>query len=122
MNFVLKTKLERDQQTAKKRISDLTEFRSTVKAAVDKYIEKKYAPLEKALKEYESWNGIKDAYGYDLISKQRYDKLLMLHLDKNEDFTANYLNEVLGFIDKQINDTKQWLTDITSQLELIGNY
>ena len=80
MNFVLKTKLERDQQTAKKRISDLTEFRSTVKAAVDKYIEKKYAPLEKALKEYESWNGIKDAYGYDLISKQRYDKLLMLHL------------------------------------------
>lgn len=122
MNYVLKTKLERDQQTAKKRISDLTEFRSTVKAAVDKYIEKKYAPLEKALKEYESWNGIKDAYGYDLISKQRYDKLLMLHLDKNEDFTANYLNEVLGFIDKQINDTKQWLTDITSQLELIGNY
>lgn len=122
MNYVLKTKLERDQQTAKKRISDLTEFRSTVKAAVDKYIEKKYAPLEKALKEYESWNGIKDAYGYNLISKQRYDKLLMLHLDKNEDFTANYLNEVLGFIDKQINDTKQWLTDITSQLELIGNY
>lgn len=122
MNFVLKTKLERDQQTAKKRISDLTEFRNTVKIAVDKYIEKKYAPLEKALKEYDSWNGIKDAYGYDLISKQKYDKLLVLHFDKEDDFTANYLNEVLGFIDKQINDTKQWLSDITSQLELIGNY
>lgn len=122
MNYVLKNKLEHDQQTAKKRIADLTEFRATVKTAVDKYIEKKYAPLEKALKEYDSWNAIKDAYGWDMISKQRYEKLLVLHLEKEEDFTAQYLNEVLGFIDKQINDTKQWLSDITSQLEHFENY
>lgn len=122
MNYVLKTKLELDKQTAKKRIYDLTEFKNTVKAAVDKYIEKKYAPLVKALKEYDSWNGIKDAYGYDMISKQRYEKLHILYLERNDDFTAQYLNDVLAYIDKQINDTKQWLKDIESQLELMANY
>ncbi len=122
MNYVLKNKLEHDQQTAKKRIADLTEFRNTVKNAVDKYIEKKYAPLEKALKEYDSWNAIKNAYGWDMISKQRYEKLLVLHLEKEEDFTAQYLNDVLAYIDKQISDSKQWLKDIESQLELMDNY
>ena len=122
MNYVLKTQLERDQQTAKKRLADLSEFKTTVKTAVDKYIEKKYAPLQKALKEYNSWDGVKDAYGWDMISKQKYEKLLILHLEKEEDFTAQYLTDVLAFIDKQITDTKRWLSDITSQLELIENY
>ena len=122
MNYVLKTQLERDQHTAKKRLADLSEFKTTVKTAVDKYIEKKYAPLQKALKEYNSWDGVKDAYGWDMISKQKYEKLLILHLEKEEDFTAQYLTDVLAFIDKQITDTKRWLSDITSQLELIENY
>ena len=122
MNYVLKTKLERDQHTAKKRLADLSEFKTTVKTAVDKYIEKKYAPLQKALKEYNSWEGVKDAYGWDMISKQKYEKLLILHLEKEEDFTTQYLTDVLAFIDKQITDTKRWLSDITSQLELIENY
>lgn len=122
MNYVLKSKLELDQQTAKKRIADLTEFKTTVKAAVDKYIEKKYAPLEKALIEYESWKGIKDAYGWDMISKAKYDKLQLLYLERNDDLTAQYLNDVLEYIEKQIQDTKQWLNDITSHLELMANY
>lgn len=122
MNYVLKTQLERDQHTAKKRLADLSEFKTTVKTAVDKYIEKKYAPLQKALKEYNSWEGVKDAYGWDMISKQKYEKLLILHLEKEEDFTTQYLTDVLAFIDKQITDTKRWLSDITSQLELIENY
>ena len=122
MNYVLKTQLERDQHTAKKRLADLSEFKTTVKTAVDKYIEKKYAPLQKALKEYNSWEGVKDAYGWDMISKQKYEKLLILHLEKEEDFTTQYLTDVLTFIDKQITDTKRWLSDITSQLELIENY
>ena len=122
MNYVLKTQLERDQHTAKKRLADLSEFKTTVKTAVDKYIEKKYAPLQKALKEYNSWEGVKDAYGWDMISKQKYEKLLILHLEKDEDFTTQYLTDVLAFIDKQITDTKRWLSDITSQLELIENY
>ena len=122
MNYVLKTQLERDQHTAKQRLADLSEFKTTVKTAVDKYIEKKYAPLQKALKEYNSWEGVKDAYGWDMISKQKYEKLLILHLEKEEDFTTQYLTDVLAFIDKQITDTKRWLSDITSQLELIENY
>ena len=122
MNYVLKTQLERDQHTAKKRLADLSEFKTTVKTAVDKYIEKKYAPLQKALKEYNSWEGVKDAYGWDMISKQKYEKLLILHLEKEEDFTTQYLTDVLAFIDKQITDTKRWLSDITNQLELIENY
>ena len=122
MNYVLKTQLERDQHTAKKRLADLSEFKTTVKTAVDKYIEKKYAPLQKALKEYNSWEGVKDAYGWDMISKQKYEKLLILHLEKEEDFTTQYLTDVLAFIDKQITDTKRWLSDITNQLELIDNY
>ena len=122
MNYVLKPQLERDQHTAKKRLADLSEFKTTVKTAVDKYIEKKYAPLQKALKEYNSWEGVKDAYGWDMISKQKYEKLLILHLEKEEDFTTQYLTDVLAFIDKQITDTKRWLSDITSQLELIENY
>ena len=122
MNYVLKTQLERDQHTAKKRLADLSEFKTTVKTAVDKYIEKKYAPLQKALKEYNSWEGVKDAYGWDMISKQKYEKLLILHLEKEEDFTTQYLTDVLAFIDKQITDTKRWLSDITSQLEVIENY
>ena len=122
MNYVLKTQLERDQHTAKKRLADLSEFKTTVKTALDKYIEKKYAPLQKALKEYNSWEGVKDAYGWDMISKQKYEKLLILHLEKEEDFTTQYLTDVLAFIDKQITDTKRWLSDITSQLEVIENY
>jgi len=122
MNYVLKAQLERDQQKAKKRLTDLTEFKTVVKTAVDKYIVKKYAPLEKALEEYNGWNGIKDAYGWDMISKQKYDKLLLLHLERQEDFTANYLNEVIAFIDRQINETKESLKDTERALDKLENY
>ena len=121
MNIVIH-QLEQNKLKAEKQLKDLNEFRTTVKTAVDKYLEKKYAPLEKALLDYGSWNGIKDAYGWDMISKKKYDKLLILHLEKAEDSTAQYLADVLQYIDKKIEDTKRWLADTKSHLENADNY
>ena len=36
-----------------------------------------------------------------MISKKKYDKLLILHLEKAEDSTAQYLADVLQYIDKK---------------------
>ena len=121
MNIVI-YQLQQNQLKAEKQLAELTEFKTTVKTAVDKYLEKKYAPLENALLEYGSWKGIKDAYGWDMISKKRYEQLLTLHLEKNEDTTAQYLADVLQYIDKKIEDTKRWLADTKSQLEHANNY
>ena len=121
MNIVFH-QLQQNKLKAEKQLTELTEFKATVKTAVDKYLEKKYAPLENALLEYGSWKGIKDAYGWDMISKKKYDKLLTLHLEKNEDTTAQYLADVLQYIDKKIEDTKRWLTDTKNQLKHTANY
>ena len=46
---------------------------------------KKFIPLEHAINEFGSFNGIHDAYGYDFISEKRYQRLCNLKEEKESE-------------------------------------
>lgn len=48
-------------------------------------------PLERAINEFGSFNGIHDAYGYDFISEKRYQKLCKLKDEKDSGVISSYI-------------------------------
>lgn len=57
---------------------------------------KKFQPLEKALKDYGSFNGIHDAYGYDFISEKRYQRLCKLKEEKDSGVISSYIDNIIN--------------------------
>lgn len=57
---------------------------------------KKFMPLERAINEFGSFNGIHDAYGYDFISEKRYQKLCKLKDEKDSGVISNYIDNIIN--------------------------
>lgn len=74
-----------------KEIRNLTTFRETVKQAIEQYQSKKYAPLIKALADYED---LGNAYGYGWIGQKKYEKLRDLEAEREEDKTDAYFDKI----------------------------
>ena len=79
---------------------------STVEKAIAELTGRKYAPLDKALKEYGTFGEIHNAYGYDYISEKRFRNLKKLYDERQNDPTGRLTADVLEFIDRRLNDLR----------------
>ena len=100
-------------------LQNYVEFRSTVKRAIDELLERKYAPLEKALEEFGSMEQIRDAYGWELISKARYYKLTRLDAERREDNTYALAEDLFIHIDRRIDDMTNDIEGKNRRLEAL---
>ena len=67
---------EKDLAVTQKELQNVRDFAATVKQAIEQFITKKYAALTKAIEANGgSFEQVRTAYGYDLISKRTFDKL-----------------------------------------------
>lgn len=103
-------KTDREILKYREEIQTVEEFRESVIAAVKQAQKKKYAPLMKAYEEYgERWTDIENAYGYDMISKAKYEKLGTLKSQMERDRTAELMKDVVAFITRRVASLSSYL-------------
>lgn len=95
-------RIQREILTTKTEIGNVERFRETVEKAIAELTGRKYAPLDKALKEYGTFGEIHNAYGYDYISEKRFRNLKKLHDERQNDPTGRLTADVLEFIFSKI--------------------
>ena len=79
-------------------------YREELPKAVDQYLDKKYAPLKKALAEYGSIGEIHNAYGYGYIGEKKYQSIMYLYEQYENDATNRLLVVTLEQIDRTIEE------------------
>lgn len=84
--------------------------------AVDKFIAKKYTPLEKALQEYGGVGGIENAYGWEIISKATFRKLMDLYEEQQTDPTSEYMQEMLKHLKDRISNAEKDLLSVENHI------
>lgn len=93
-------------KNTEKELKDAEHLYNEVKTILGKGIEKKYKPLELALQEYESMDGIQMAYGYGFISSKKYDKLQALHEERQQDVVGKFLDGFCQEWERRISKLK----------------
>lgn len=103
--------MSREIEIAQKRVRtyevELKEYRqyaNDLRAAVDLYLKKKYAPLERALAQYGTLDEIQTAYGYGYISKKRYKQIVGLAYMQQDDPMRRLFNSTEWQINVRISE------------------
>lgn len=114
--------VKRELRSATTELSERKAFEETVKKAVEQYLAKKYAPLTKAQMVYgEDFEEIRVAYGYGLISRRAFDKLSDLRNEKENDSTAQLMEEVVAMLQRREADLVQRIDRLHREIEEIDN-
>lgn len=114
--------LKRELRSTTTELSERKAFEETVKKAVEQYLAKKYAPLTKAQMVYgEDFEEIREAYGYGLISRRAFDKLSDLRNEKENDSTAQLMEEVVAMLQRREADFVQRIDRLHREIEEINN-
>lgn len=110
--------VKRELRSATTELSERKAFEETVKKAVEQYLAKKYAPLTKAQMVYgEDFEEIRVAYGYGLISRRAFDKLSDLRNEKENDSTAQLMEEVVAMLQRREADLDSALIGYIAKLK-----
>lgn len=115
MNYL--EELQKRKKYLQKQVKELQDFKELLVNAVDKFLSKKYAPLEKALQQHGGIGGIENAYGWDLISKATYQKLLDLFEEQQSDPTAQYMEEIQKHFKDRIANAEKELSSVENHIE-----
>ena len=114
MNYI--EELEKRKKYLEKQNKELQDFKSLLVKAVDKYLAKKYAPLEKALADYGNIGEVENAYGCDIISKAKYRKIMDLYEEQQTDTTCQYMEEVLNHLKERIKNNERDLLSVENHI------
>lgn len=114
--------VKRELGSATTELSERKAFEETVKKAVEQYLAKKYAPLTKAQMVYGGdFEEIRVAYGYGFISRRAFDKLSDLRNEKENDSTAQLMEEVVAMLQRREADLVQRIDRLHREIEEIDN-
>lgn len=114
--------VKRELRSATTELSERKAFEETVKKAVEQYLAKKYAPLTKAQMVYgEDFEEIRVAYGYGFIRRRVFDKLSDLRNEKENDSTAQLMEEVVAMLHRREADLVQRIDRLHREIEEIDN-
>lgn len=116
MNQELINNLTKMQNRSAKEIADLRRYRANLEAAVNAFLEKKYALLMRALGTYDTIEGIHEAYGYGWIGHKQYTKLSTLAEEYETDTTRELLAGTLADLDEKISRVAQRAERIKMEL------
>lgn len=108
--------LEKRKKYLEKQIKELQDFKALIVKAVDKYLAKKYAPLEKALEDYGNIGEVENAYGWDIISKAKYRKIMDLYEEQQTDPTRQYMEEMLNHLKDRIKNNERELLSVENHI------
>ncbi len=114
MNYL--EELQKRKKYLQKQIKELKDFQELLIKAVDSFLSKKYLPLEKALQTHGGIGGIENAYGWDLISKAKYQKFVDLYEEQQSDPTAQYMQDILKHLKDRIAANEKELISIENHI------
>ena len=114
MNYL--EELRKGKKYLQSQIKQLQDFKELLIKAVDNFLQKKYMPLEKALQIHGGIGGLENAYGWDIISKAKYQKLCDLYEEQQSDPTHLYMQDILKHLKERIADAQKELSSIENHI------